>query len=401
MRPVSADDFYSELPSFSDFSAVGVLGEYRPVPDDWYVLAADIVRSTDAVAAGRYKDVNMIGAAIIAAVLNQVGRERVPFVFGGDGAMLVVPAKHIDAAREALAGVVDLARQIMELELRAAAIPVAVLRARGGDVRVRKYQLSPGNHLAMILGDGLAIADQILKNPEQVVPFAVSFEESELPPLEGLSCRWEPLPAQQGHIVSLILKPAVGRTLPEVMQDLAGQLGFNPLTDDNEVRLAERKRLAFRFPPSGLRREVAMAFAGSPVRGWLQSLVECVFFVVGYTTGWRIGPFDPKRYIKELSLNTDHRKVGDSLQLVLDLTPEQLSAVKSHLEKAFAAGELVFGLHVSDSALMTCFVEDIGNSRHIHFVDGADGGLSMAAAEFKQRQAQLVGKGSGAAQDRA
>jgi len=386
---MSAEDFYSELPSFTDFSAVGVLDEYRPVPDDWFVLAADIVRSTDAVAAGRYKDVNMLGAAVIAAVLNQVGRDRVPFVFGGDGAMLIVPAQDIEAAREALAGVVDLARQIMELELRAAAIPVAVLRERGGDVRLRKYQLSPGNHLAMILGDGLAIADQILKDPEQVVPFAIPVEQSELPPLEGLSCRWEPLPSQQGYIVSLILKPAGGKTLPEVMQDIAGQLGFNPLSDDDEVRIAEKKRLAFRFPPSGLRTEVRMAFARTPIRGWAQSLVECVFFVIGHTTAWRIGPFDPKRYLKELSLNTDHRKVGDSLQLVLDLTAEQLSAVESHLADAYKAGDLVYGLNVSDSALMTCFVEDIGNSRHIHFVDGANGGLSAAAAEFKQRQARL------------
>ena len=64
---MSANEFYSELPSFSDFSTVGDLADYRPVPDDWYVLAADIVRSSDAVAQGRYKEVNMVGAAAIAA----------------------------------------------------------------------------------------------------------------------------------------------------------------------------------------------------------------------------------------------------------------------------------------------------------------------------------------------
>ena len=334
----------------------------------------------------------MLGAAVIAGVLNSVGRDRVPFVFGGDGATLVVPAQDVEAATEALAGVVDLARQVMELELRAAAIPVAYLRSQGGDIRLRKYQLSPGNHLAMILGDGLALADRILKDPEQVAPFAIPVGDPALPPLEGLSCRWEALPARNGHIVSLILKPAGSRTLPALMEDVAAKLGFNPLSDDEKVRLAEQDRLKFRFPPTGLRYEVLLGHARNRVRGWCQTVFECVFFVVATTTGWRIGPFDPNRYMKELSLNTDHRKVGDSLQLVLDLSQEQLGALEAYLEQTYLAGDAVYGMHVSDSALMTCFVQDIGNSRHIHFVDGADGGLSMAAAEFKQRQANRTPK---------
>lgn len=389
METVSQDDFYSTLPSFSDFSTVALVDDYKAVPDDWYVLAADIVRSGDAVAKGRYKDVNMTGAAVIAAVLNSVGRDRVPFVFGGDGATLLVPARDLEKGKEALAGVVDLARHVMELELRAAAIPVAEIRALGGDIRLRKYLLSPGNHLAMIVGDGLALADRILKDPEAVRPYAVSPDTAELPPLEGLSCRWEPLPAQNGHIVSLILKPAGRRSLTEMMDRVAEELGFNPLVDDNRTRLAEKPRLKFRFPPKGLKLEVNLANAGNRARGWIKNGIECVLFVWGYATGFRVGPFDPKKYFRELGLNTDHRKVGDSLQLVLDLSQQQLNALKTCLATAYEDGDVVFGMHVSNEALMTCFVQDIGNSQHIHFVDGSNGGLSMAAAEFKKRQAAM------------
>ncbi|MES0809510.1 DUF3095 domain-containing protein [Roseibium sp. SCPC15] len=386
---MSAEDFYSELPSFSDFSAAGALDDYRPVPDDWFVLAADIVRSGDAVADGRYKDVNMIGAAVIAAVLNSVGRERVPFVFGGDGAMLVVAAADLKIACEALAGVVDLARQVMELELRAAAIPVADLREKGGDIRLRKYQLSPGNHLAMILGDGLALADRILKDPAMILPYSIKSEDVALPPLDGLSCRWEPLPSQNGHIVSLIIKPTGRKSLLKFMEGVAAELGFNPLTDDNRTRLAEGERLCFKFPPRGLGLEIRLTSANNRIRGWAKGLVECLAFVYGYATGRPVGPFDPKRYFKELGLNTDHRKIGDSLQLVLDLTPAQLEAIETYLTKAYGDGEVVYGLHVSNEALMTCFVQDIGKSQHVHFVDGANGGLSLAAAEFKKRKSAL------------
>jgi len=384
---VSAENFYRELPSFSDFSNVAELNDYRPVPDDWYVLAADIVRSGDAVAEGRYKDVNMVGASVIAAVLNSVSRDRVPFVFGGDGAMLLVPEGDLESGKAALAGVVGLARQVMDLELRAAAIPVAEIRSRGGDIKLRKYLLSPGNHLAMIVGDGLGIADELLKDPEAVRPYAIKSEDSDLPPLDGLSCRWEPLPAQNGQIVSLILKPAGARSLTELMDRIGEELGFNPLVDDARAMMATKQRLKFRFPPKGLGLEVNLGSAGQLASGWTKTVLECVFFVWSYTTGWRVGPFDPKKYFKELSLNTDHRKVGDSLQLVLDLTPEQLEALKTCLGTAFAEGDVVYGMHVSNEALMTCFVQDIANSQHIHFVDGADGGLSMAAAEFKERQA--------------
>ncbi|GAA0778195.1 DUF3095 domain-containing protein [Roseibium denhamense] len=381
-----ADDFYSDLPSFSDFSAVGSIDDYRPVPDDWIVLAADIVRSSDAIAGGRYKDVNMIGAAVIAAILNAVGSDRVPFVFGGDGAMLIIPAQHLEAGKKALSGVVDLARQVMELELRAAAIPVSHIRGLGGDIRIRKYLLSPGNHLAMIIGDGLQLADQILKDPDQATPFVIAQITGPLPPLDGLSCKWEPLPAVNGQIASLIVKPTGTKTLTEIVSGLAEGLGFNPLTDDAQTRLADQNRLKFRFPPKGLGVEVKLAFAKNKLKGWLEASVVCLLFLYSYTTGRRIGPFDPKKYFQELGTNTDHRKVGDSLQLVLDLTPKQLAAVQVYLEDAYKRGDLVYGLHISDEALMTCFVEDIGKSKHIHFVDGADGGLSLAATQFKARQ---------------
>ncbi|TYC52774.1 DUF3095 domain-containing protein [Rhodobacterales bacterium] len=391
---MSPDNFYSELPSFSDFHKVGDLDDYRPVPDDWYVLAADIVSSSKAVSDGRYKDVNMVGAAVIAAVVNRLGRDRVPFVFGGDGAMLVVPSSDVEVGSRALAGVADLARSVMELDLRAAAIPVARIRELGGDIRLRKYLLSPGNHLAMILGDGLEIADRILKDEEAVRPYAIAFDDEPLPPLEGLSCRWEPLPAVHGNIVSLIVKPSEGRTLPEITKQIAAGIGFNPLQEDSRAMLADKNRLRFRFPPSGLSQEVRMAFAAAPARGWATTLFECLVFLFAQTTGRKVGPLDPTRYFRELGLNTDHRKVGDSLQLVLDLTDAQLDALRKSLSDGYEDGALVYGLHVSSEALMTCFVEDIANSRHIHFVDGSNGGMSAAAAEFKKRLAALAGTGS-------
>jgi hypothetical protein len=60
-------------------------------------MIADVQRSTRAIEEGRCKDVNMVGAASLTAVLNTYGDIEVLFVFGGDGGTLVVPGSFMAA----------------------------------------------------------------------------------------------------------------------------------------------------------------------------------------------------------------------------------------------------------------------------------------------------------------
>ena len=64
---------------------------YRQLPHDWSIGLADVVHSTEAIAEGRYKTVNTVGAAVLAAVTNALPGSIYPFAFGGDGASLAVP----------------------------------------------------------------------------------------------------------------------------------------------------------------------------------------------------------------------------------------------------------------------------------------------------------------------
>jgi len=43
-----------------------------------------------------------------------------------------------------------------------------------------------------------------------------------------------------------------------------------------------------------------------------------------------------------------------------------------------------FWHHVSKESIITCYIEN-RNSKHIHFVDGADGGYTEAAKAFKAK----------------
>jgi len=62
--------FYDDLPRIPTFALLADPACYTALPADWIVGTSDIVGSTDAIADGRYKMVNMIGAAVISAQIN-------------------------------------------------------------------------------------------------------------------------------------------------------------------------------------------------------------------------------------------------------------------------------------------------------------------------------------------
>ena len=91
----ASETFYADLETISDFANITDISNFQDFPNDWVVVITDVAQSTAAIAAGRYKDVNLLGACSIVAILNIVGELEIPFVFGGDGASLLIPPKFI------------------------------------------------------------------------------------------------------------------------------------------------------------------------------------------------------------------------------------------------------------------------------------------------------------------
>src|SRR5262245_17945634 len=77
--------------AYGEFSLVLDPSIYEPLPDSWLIGITDIVQSTAAIKAGRYEDVNYVGASVIAALGNAWGSFDFPFVFRGDGAAFALP----------------------------------------------------------------------------------------------------------------------------------------------------------------------------------------------------------------------------------------------------------------------------------------------------------------------
>ena len=152
--------FYAGLPVFDHFSRLMDPAVYTPLPDGWVLGLSDIVQSTAAIAAGRYKSVNAAAAAVIAAVANGLGDNQFPFVFGGDGASFALSPEHADLGRTALAAVAAWVRDELDLEMRIALVRIEDIRASGLDVRVARFAPSPDVSYAMFSGGGLAFAER-------------------------------------------------------------------------------------------------------------------------------------------------------------------------------------------------------------------------------------------------
>ena len=69
--------------------------------------------------------------------------------------------------------------------------------------------------------------------------------------------------------------------------------------------------------------------------------------------------------------------------MVLDCTPQLIAEIETFLKAAAARGVVRYGMHRQDSAMVTCFTLSPTNPKHVHFVDGAQGGYALVAAALK------------------
>lgn len=388
------DRFYADLPAATDFAAVADFAAYAPVPDDWTVLHTDVVDSSGAIAAGRYKDVNLMGAAGITAVLNAAPDVVIPYVFGGDGASLLVPPAAVEPGRAALVAVAGLARARFGLDLRVGMLPMTAIRARGADLAVRKLSLSPGNDLALFSGGGLELADALVKDEASDNPYREPVP-ADLPPpdLEGLSCRWEPLRAAHGVSLTLMLRSTVPepQAQADVLRDSLAAIQRILQGEGQASAPVRPETTRFRFPPRTVWEEAkATAGNGSTLLRAAKITMISAVFVIGKALRARVGPVHIPTYLEQMRANTDFRKYDGLLRLVLDVTPAQADAIEAYLEREYRADRLVYGTHRADTSLMTCLVHSLEAGEHMHFIDGADGGFALAAQAFKARLADLT-----------
>jgi len=375
----SGESFYGKIPVFRGFTSLMDPTLYSALPEDWSVGVADIVDSTKAIAAQRYKAVNMAGAAVVAAVTNALEGREFPFVFGGDGASFAVAPGDLDRAREALAATAAWVREDLDLKMRVALVPVSAIRAQGLDVRVARFGPSANLSYAMFSGGGLNWADAAMKRGEFAVTEAPAGTQ---PDLSGLSCRFEVIPASRGLILSVLVMPARGAdpsAFRKVIEDVIHLVERSP----DSGRPVPPQGPPLKWPPQGLDYEARAARGGPLFKRRAGVLVYTLFAYLLMRFDIKIGGFVPKVYKRQVVENSDFRKYDDGLRMILDCTPELERALSDCLATAARDRVVHYGLYRQDAAMMTCFTPSALRSDHVHFIDGARGGYASAATALK------------------
>ncbi len=383
------DTFYAKLEAQSSFRAVTDADAYVPAPPDWHVAITDVRNSTAAIEAGNYRAVNLVGASSIIALLNLVPETDLPFAFGGDGAAVLIPPELVAPARRALRATQQMARSEFDLDLRLGLVPVRDVQAEGYALQVAKIDVSPHYQQALFAGGGLAHAEALVKDDT-----TARYRIDAAPPdpeadYTGLECRWQDIPSPHGETVTLLVTATTGAGATDraVYRDTIGQIErifgssehYRPLTPGT---------LKPSYSPRRLMAETKIRTSGDwwqrlryGLEIWVRNFILTYLVANEKTTASGVR-WD--KYIETLVATSDFRKYDDTLRMVISGTPDQRATLEQYLSAQHEAGQLAYGLHVTDRALVTCVVfERMG--RQVHFVDGADGGYAEAARGLKQR----------------
>ena len=394
MAGQSFDGFYAQLPVLASFRDVANVDVFHAVPDDWCIVVADVMHSTEAVQRGLYREVNLLGAAVIVAVLNEARGFELPSIFGGDGASLCIPPTLLPHVRRALQSLKLTARHGFGLEYRMGLVPVAEVRSAGFDVHVCRFRTSDHFIQAAFTGGGLAHAEALIKDPVAGAPYRVEDDPGAGPPnLTGLECRWHDVPSSRGETVALLIK-VIEKNPQVASKRYAEILGLieSIYGTERDCHPVDPAAMRFALRGSKLAPEI---HAQTALRDRTAKLLYAVWIrmqvligMVVMRLGLRYGPIHWGDYKRIARDNTDFRKFDDMIRCVLAGTEAQRLALADALESRRRRGELVYGMHAAPSAVMTCMIRDYA-CHHVHFIDASNGGYTMAARQLKsQRESQ-------------
>jgi len=355
--------------------------KFIPVPEDWDVIVTDIYRSTQAIEQGRYKDVNFIAASTIIAVLNALPGVEIPFVFGGDGATLLIPNSYRAKISEVLLDISSLIQKSFDLKLRTGLVPVKTLYEKGAVLKIAKHSISENYEQAIFKGGGLSFAENIIKNGNGEFEIDVPFKEG-CADFTGLECRWEDIYSFKGESMSLIVKMLgdenenhnYGNVLKEIDHLYGPAAKRNPIGEE-DIKLTFKKR----GPGMEARVHGKSKFIHT-IKVWLVNLYANYLFKYG-NEEWL-------KYKQLVKSTCDYEKFDDTLKVVLSGTPYQREQLLKILDRYEDEKKIIYGVLITNRALITCLIFE-RHGKQVHFIDAADGGYALAAKQLKEKLKRL------------
>lgn len=378
MEP-NTNNFYNNLTD-TDISLAELMLQkelFKAVPSDWHVIITDIKGSTKAVANGLHETVNLVATGSIVAVLNLAYKANItiPFFFGGDGATFIVPDSIFQPAMQALQIYSENTLNNVDLTLRAGAVSVADIYKEGQHLLISKIKISTTLTIPVLLGTGLAYAEKIIKEEDYL--FFCEKDDECVPDLNGMQCRWDKIspPKKNNEIVTLLIT-AVGnieqaeafRKVFLVIDEIYGVPRHRQPISVSKLKL----NTSFSRLGAEMKARIGHISIWKFINTWVTNLYGFIYFRTGKGL----------RYLKKLVEMSDTLVIDGRINTVISGTEHQRLQLSMALNLLEKDSFILYGMHVSTSAVMSCYVRDLEDG-HIHFVDGSEGGYTKAAGILK------------------
>ena len=381
--------FYKKL-KLSKESLVDLLDneeDFKNVPESWYVIVVDIQNSTNAVKEGNHHQVNLTATGAIISVLNTIrkfqGNIEIPYFFGGDGATFIVPFSLLDKIVQVLDNYRIHIKRKTNLVLRVGQIHVKELVEKNVQLKIAKHQLTEKLSIPIVLGNGLKVAEHIIKSSFKEKN-TTSFDESLLN-LEGMECRWDEISPDksQAKVVCLLLDATVEATQSDIYKQVLSQMEKDFGSFENRQPIKNTK-LRLDANPKKVLEEMKISLVSNNWMYFLKSWLKTNFGKI-YLNLTSSG----KQYLKQIGQLSHTFMLDGMINTVFTAEQSKIDNFIAFLDNLEADNKLIYGIHVTHASVMSCYVLD-RRTTHSHFVDGTEGGYTSAAKMFKIKKKAVI-----------
>ncbi|MDA9121375.1 DUF3095 family protein [Flavobacteriales bacterium] len=359
----------------SDIDNLADISRYQKINDNEILILADIENSTEAVANGAYKNINISTTQCIAA-LRKTCKSVCKIQHGGDGFVLVTPIDNLIK----IAGVmISMRQQILEdfsLNMRCAIWNSSELDNLGVNLHYSSFTFDGGNPQWQFHSNNLGKLERLMRDGVNSV-YKRSAKEN--PDLSGFRCDFVPISKEGGwfgcfiidfsqtemterfisirKISELIGSISHNETIcPIDVQDLIWQTDRVELAKLTERTAHYRYRLNFDFIFRFFNR-----------------------FGLHWNERWGSLLFNK---LHKLPLSLDFIKYDGQLKFIVCVPDDRKSDFSQELNTLSNYHHFTVGSHWSSRAVITCSVDS--KDGNLHFIDGEDGGFTLASKQLKK-----------------
>jgi hypothetical protein len=253
-------------------------------------------------------------------------------------------------------------------------------------LQLAKTQLPTGYAKAVLVGDGLIWAERRVKAADKTEE--ANATEKLMADLMGLECRWDKIkpPAERAEVVCYLIEACKAEQQVEVFRATIQQIDAIYGTPEKRSPLS-LQRLKLLVSTAKMRSEMMARFGRWKWRYFVAEMIKTAVARALLRSRGKLGDFNGATYLEEVVANADTLTLDGRISTIISGSAAQRDRFLKFLNAEEAAGRLIYGHHVAAESVMTCYIQTRERD-HIHFVDGSDGGYTVAAGELKRKKAR-------------